>query len=367
MNTVADISALPTPTLVVDLPTVRRNIANMAGYVKSHGLKLRPHAKTHKSHRIGRLQIDAGAIGLTVSKPGEAVVMADACDDLLIAYPAFDAFRAPVLASMAATKTVRVAVDSRHAVDRLAEVATIGGVTIGVLVDLDVGFHRTGVQSPAEALELAKYISLAHSLRLDGLMLFPGHVFTRSESQAGPLAKIASLLQETIDLWKRHGLAATIVSGGSTPTAMQSHLVPQLTEIRPGTYVYNDLNCVAGGWCRLEDCAARVTCTVVSTAVPGKCVIDAGSKTLTSDRRFDAPDQAGFGHVVELPLAKISRLSEEHGEIELNGESPPLLGSRLSVIPNHICPCVNLHDQFWIREDDGRLSASIVDARGRVR
>lgn len=367
MSDVKDVSELPTPALVVDLPTAKRNIARMAAYCAQHNLKLRPHTKTHKSVRMGKLQMDAGANGLTVAKPGEAAVMADATDDLLIAYPAFDSFRAPLLAHMAAGKTIRVAVDSAEAVDRLADAAASAGATIGILVDLDAGFHRTGVQSPEQSLELARHIAGRKNVRLDGLMLFPGHISSRPEEQREPLALIAALLKETLAQWKHDGHHATIVSGGSTPTGTQSHQIDSLTEIRPGTYVYYDMNCVAGGWCTLDDCAARVVCTVVSDAVPGKVVIDAGSKTLAADRHFLHPATAGFGRVVELPQANIVRISEEHGEIELNGSPAPKLGSRVTVIPNHICPCVNLHDRIWFREDDGRLTEAAVDARGRIR
>ena len=138
-------------------------------------------------------------------------------------------------------------------------------------------------------------------------------------------------------------------------------MVPAYTEIRPGTNVYNDMSLVSGGFCSLDDCAVRpVACTVVSDAVPGKAVIDAGSKTLTSDRRMISPDTAGFGHVVEYPQAKIVRLSEEHGELDLSAcDRRPKLGERVHVIPNHICPCINLHDQVYLRLPDGELE---VDA-----
>jgi len=267
---------------------------------------------------------------------------------------------------LAKRKTVRVAVDSALAAERLSAAAAAAGSTIGLLVDLDVGFHRTGVSSPSASLDLARKIASLKHVRLDGIFLFPGHIFSPPDQQKEQLAAVAATLEQTLSLWKRDGLAAPIVSGGSTPTARQSHTVAGLTEIRPGTYAYYDANCVAGRWCTMDECAAHVVCTVVSTAVSGKCVIDAGTKTLTSDRRFDAPDTAGYGHVVELPDAKIVRLTEEHGEIDLHGQPPPPLGSRLKVIPNHICPCVNLHDRFWFREADGSLTQATVDTRGRV-
>jgi D-serine deaminase-like pyridoxal phosphate-dependent protein len=141
-----------------------------------------------------------------------------------------------------------------------------------------------------------------------------------------------------------------------------------VNEIRPGTYIYNDMNTVSLGCVDLDDCAARLACTVISTAVPGKFVIDAGSKTLTNDRRTVDPDTAGFGHVVEFPDAKIVRLSEEHGEVELGEQSPrpPKIGQRVHVIPNHICPCVNLQSITWLRDERGELEPLPVDARGQV-
>src|SRR5205814_9455191 len=141
--------------------------------------------------------------------------------------------------------------------------------------------------------------------------------------------------------WRRSGLEARIVSGGSTPTAYQSHHIKALTEIRPGTYIYNDMSTVSCGCCELADCAARLVCTVVSTAVPGKFVIDAGSKSLTQDRRSKDPETAGFGHIVEFPQARITRLTEEHGEVDASAcDHRPKLGQRLHVTPNHLCPCV---------------------------
>ncbi|WP_406697884.1 alanine racemase [Singulisphaera sp. Ch08] len=356
---------VPTPALVVDAVIARRNIDRMAGYVAEHGLKLRPHTKTHKSRTIARLQIDAGAVGLTVAKVGEAEQMAEACDDLLMAYPAVDRARCDRLAQLAHTKTVRVAIDSAFALESLAGAAVAAGSTIGLLVDLDVGMGRTGVANPDEALALARLIAGRPGVRLDGLMCYPGQVWEPADQQAKPLAAVAAKLQETIDLWAKHGLEAAIVSGGSTPAAFQSHLVPPLTEIRPGTYVFNDMNTVRGGYCTPDDCAARIVCTVISDAVKGQVVIDGGTKTFTSDACIPARD-SGHGLIVEYPGAKITRLSEEHGQVDVTlCDVRPKVGERISVIPNHICPCVNLQDRFWWLE--GRALRPItVDARGKL-
>ena len=198
-------------------------------------------------------------------------------------------------------------------------------------------------------------------------MCLPGDVREANAEQGPVLAKVADVIQATLDAWAGHGLRALIVSGGSSPSAMQSAQIKQLTEIRPGTYIYNDMNQVAGERCALDDVAARFVCTVVSDAVEGKCVLDAGSKTLTMDRIFKNPEGGGFGHVVECPEAKIVRLSEEHGEVDLSRCSTrPKLGDRVTVIPNHICPAVNLHDFAWLRDGTDELIRLPIDARGKT-
>jgi D-serine deaminase-like pyridoxal phosphate-dependent protein len=184
--------------------------------------------------------------------------------------------------------------------------------------------------------------------------------------QAGVLGAVEGILRELLGELKKKGLEAGIVSGGSTPTGMQSDLVKSLTEIRPGTYIYNDRNTLAGGWCGVGDCAARIIATVVSEAVPGKVVVDAGTKVLTSDRLGKDPEGGGFGLLVDYPVAKVSRLSEEHGEILVGEGRRPRLGERVAILPNHICPCINLRDEVWVREESGELREMVVDARGCV-
>ncbi|MDB5353822.1 MAG: D-threonine aldolase [Phycisphaerales bacterium] len=357
---------LPTPCIVIDAGVVARNLKRMAAYAKSHGLGLRPHTKTHKSTLLGRMQLEHGAAGLTVAKVGEARLMASITDDILMAYPAVDPARCAALAELARSKTMRVGIDSTAAADALAGAAHSAGATVGILVDLDVGHHRTGVQSAAEALALAQHIDRSKGLRLDGVMFFPGHIASPPAAQAPALAAVGAKLEEVLALWRRSGLEARIVSGGSTPTAFQSHLVPHLTEIRPGTYVFNDMNCVRGQCATLDDCAARILATVVSTAVPGQFVLDAGSKTLTSDRCGPAPD-SGHGYLIEYPQTKITKLSEEHAQVDVTGcDRAPKVGERVTVIPNHICPCVNLQDDVWWKEEGHPPRAIVVEARGKV-
>jgi len=358
---------LPTPCLVIDATIVRRNLRRMAEYARVHGLALRPHTKTHKSLELAALQLqEGGARGLTVAKLGEAEVMVSATDDLLLAYPIVDPRRAEIAARLARKVQLRVAIDSTQAAQALATAAAAAGSTIGALVDLDVGLHRTGVQSPQEALELARVIDAAKGLRLDGMFFFPGHLPAQPPQQIDGLLAIGAVLSETLELWRQHGLSATIVSGGSTPSAFHSHHIGHLTEIRPGTYIFNDMNCVHGGSAKLEDCAARIVATVVSTAVPGQVVLDAGSKTLSSDLCGPAA-ASGHGHIVEFPHAKIVKLSEEHAQVDVTAcEAAPALGSQVTIVPNHICPCVNLQDQVYWLEESAAPRAMKVDARGRL-
>lgn len=358
---------LPTPALVIDAAIVDRNLASLAEYGRAHGVNIRPHTKTHKSILMARKQVAAGSPGLTVAKVGEAYVMAEATDDLFMAYPGLDPARSKALAELAKKKTIRVGVDSAYAIRALAAAAVSQGTTLGVLVDIDIGFHRTGVQSPQDSLALAQLVSTTKGVRLDGIMYYPGHVWSQGDQLAKDMAGINAMIQTAIDLWAKHGLKASIVSGGSTPTMRVAHLAPVTTEIRPGTYIYNDKNTLSGGYCKLEDCAAQIICTVVSDAVPGKCVLDGGSKTFTNDRLATDPNNGGFGLIVEYPDAKIVRFSEEHGEVDLSKcATKPKLGDRVHVIPNHICPCVNLQDSAWLKLPDGSIEPLHIEARGRL-
>jgi D-serine deaminase-like pyridoxal phosphate-dependent protein len=361
---------IPTPALVIDGGIARRNVLRLADYCRTHDLALRPHTKTHKSVFIAGLQLDAGAAGITVAKAGEAEALLPAfagrgVPDILVAYPPVDPARSARIAALAREATVRVALDTPFAATGLAAAARAAGSTVGVLVDLDVGMGRTGVADPAALERLAEEVTRLPGLRLDGILCYPGHVLAPVADQAGPLAAVGALLAEAIRRFDRAGLCREIVSGGSTPTAFTSHLVGSLTEIRPGTSVFNDMNTVRGGFCGLEDCAATILCTVVSDCVPGQIVLDGGSKTFTSDRCGPAPD-SGHGHVLGHPGAVVAKLTEEHGQVDVRAcAARPRVGDRVRVVPNHVCPCVNLQDHIWWLED-GAARPLPVDARGRL-
>lgn len=356
---------VPTPALIIDLEIVERNLKRAHGYAAQHGISIRPHTKTHKSLYMAKRQLAHGAKGLTVAKFGEAQVMAEVCDDLLFAYPFIDPNRLPDVINLAKKKKIRFSFDNHQAIEMLAEKAAAAGLVLDVMVDVDAGHHRTGVQTAANALELAQSVCKHKSLRFEGVFCYPGHLNTVKAAQER-MPEVSAILRETIGLLTKSGIEPRTISAGSTPTLYYSHLAPEVNEIRPGTYIYNDRHELSAGVCSMDDCAAKMICTVVSDAVPNKFVLNSGSKSLTRDALGTDPINGGFGLIVEYPKAKISRLSEEHGEVEINDGEKPKIGERVHVIPNHVCPCVNLHDFVWFKNGNGSLEKMPVDARGRT-
>lgn len=362
------IKELETPAIVVDLDVLERNLQRMSAYCAEHGLAFRPHTKTHKIPAIAKMQIESGARGVTIAKPGEAEVMAEAgLDDLLIAYPTYGTGKWERIAKLASSRRVTVAVDSEAPAQGLSQAAKAAGATIHLLVEFDAGMKRCGVSSPEEVAALAAKIEKLPGVRFAGVMFYPGHIWNPPDEQAAPLAELSAKVTAVIDHLKEKGFACDVVSGGSTPTAFHSHLVQGLTEIRPGTYVFNDRNTVGAGACEWADCALKVLVTVVSTAVPGRAMIDGGSKTFTSDRWLGGT-KSGFGHILEHPDVEFAAMSEEHGHLDL-GESGyrPDVGDRLSIIPNHVCACVNLHDQLYFHRNGVVEGSWQVAGRGKVR
>ena len=360
-------SRFNTPCLVLSAELVTRNIERMATYCAQHDIKLRPHTKTHQSLKLAQLQLDHGAVGLTVAKPGEAQVMAQLGAEVLIAYPSVTQASLDTIADLSRRNSLLVAIDSLAAVELLEAATSEIADSVGVLVDIDVGLHRTGLQEANQSLALAQKVARSKKLKLAGLFCYPGQVWAKPHEQAEPLAKVTAIIDQHLAAWRVAGLEAAIVSGGSTPTALQSHLIPSLTEIRPGTYVFNDMNTVRGGFCTIEDCAARFVTTVISDSVAEQIVIDAGSKTLASDRCIPALE-TGYGYIVELPGAIITHLSEEHGQVDISKcDIRPQVGDRLTVSPNHVCPTVNLTSEAWWATADGNVERVPIDTRGMVR
>ena len=344
---------LDTPALFVDRDVLERNIARMQEQCRAWGVALRPHVKTHKIPEIAQLQLDAGAIGITVAKVGEAEVLPG--DDVLVAYPLVKA-KLPRVRELAKTRGLTVAVDS---VDLACDLQGIAA-----LVEIDVGVGRCGAQSPEEAVAIARACS-----DFQGILYWPSWL-----DEVGFQAACVRI-DAVLAALDAAGFEARIVSGGSTPGAAKTPLVPRTTEIRPGTYVFYDASSLATGLCVEADCALRVLTTVVSTAVPGQCVIDAGSKTLSSDATVGA---GTFGHFIGGGWS-LRKLNEEHGYVDVassspspegrggQGVRPPRVGEKLWLVPSHVCPTVNLHDEIWYGRGGLVEGSWRVAARGKVR
>jgi D-serine deaminase-like pyridoxal phosphate-dependent protein len=360
------VSELSTPAIVVDIDVVESNLHRMAEYCRSHGIQLRPHTKTHKTLEVARMQLDLGAIGLTVAKVGEAEVMVDSgARQILVAHPIFGDDKLRRLAKLTARAEIIVAVDSFRAAESLSRIAEECRCTFGVLIEFDSGSHRCGVAAGEQCAELGKAVANLSSLQLRGLFTYFGSVWGSEAERHAEIQKIRQAVSKTIEMFQAAGLSLEIVSAGSTPAAELSHLVPGITEIRPGTYVYNDLNSLYQGLCTTDQCAVRVVTTVVSTAVPEQVIIDAGSKTFSSDRLSAGPE-SGFGQIDGQNGMVIAKLNEEHGFIPVSSSGPFQVGDVVTVIPNHVCTCVNMHDQVFVARKGEVLGTWRVAARGKV-
>jgi D-serine deaminase-like pyridoxal phosphate-dependent protein len=321
--------------------------------------------KTHKSPRVAAAQLARGAGGLTCATPFEAEVMADACDDLLVAYPPVGAPRAQRIASLPPHVRVTVALDSVQAIDEMAHAARATERTVGVYVELDVGMHRVGVPGIDDALALAARVDAVRGLELAGVAFYPGHVREPVDQQDATLQRLGEALGHALARFEAAGLPPRVVSGGSTPTLWRTHELPGVTEFRPGTYVYNDRTTAAIGACAWEDCALTVLATVVSTAVPGQAVIDAGTKSLGREPVRGAEGE-GFGQVLEHPEVVVARMSEEHGVLDLSRSAwRPVVGERVRIVPNHVCIVVHLNDLVYGVRGDTVETSWPVAARGR--
>lgn len=362
------ISELETPAVIVDLDVMDANLSRMADYCRKHDLLLRPHTKTHKIPELAKRQIASGATGITVAKIGEAEVMIEAgITDILIAYPIVGAEKTKRLATIAERAKITVSLDSEEAASAISEAASRQGATIGILIELNVGFDRCGVGNEVEVVRLAKKITSLPGLEFKGLMFFPGHFGVLPEQRSVLRAQVNEFLDRVFEACAREQLPLSIVSGGSTPAAYESDFFHRVNEVRPGTYIFNDRNTVGVSAASLNDCALSVVVTVVSTGVPGRAVIDGGSKTFSSDR-YQAEDGSGFGLVKEDHAAQIERLSEEHGHLNITrSDRRYKVGDRLSVIPNHVCTTVNMHDEIYgVRGEQVEITWR-VEGRGKLK
>lgn len=346
---------LETPVPVVDIEVVRRNIRRLQLYCDGHEFKLRPHIKTHKLPLLAHEQCKAGAIGITVQKIGEAEVMAQTgMTDILLTYNVLGYQKAERLAHLTHFARMSVAIDNETALESVAWAAGRACGPIGVLIEFESGGNRQGVQTPEQAIALAKTAAKQSMIEFKGLMTYPTS------------SKTAEFLDVALPLFKNAGIDVPVISGGGTPDVYRTHKLAPVNEIRAGTYIYNDRMMMAAKAANLEQCALTILATVVSRPTGERAVIDAGSKTLSSD--LLPPDQGdGYGLFPDYPEAAITRLNEEHGVVDLRCSArKPEVGERVRIIPNHACVVTNLHDQVYLHRDGTVLATLPVYSRGRT-
>ena len=345
-----------TPCAVIDMDRVERNIARIQKACDEAGIANRPHIKTHKNPMLAQLQIKAGAKGITCQKLGEAEIMADSgIDDILISYNLLGDEKMARLGALQGKANVTVAADNSVVVGDLPKAAAASGRPLSVVVECDTGRKRAGVETPAEAIALAREIAASTGLSFAGFMLYP--------TETG-WADAQKFYDEALAGVRAHGLDAAIVSTGGTPNLVNLGKLKGGTEHRFGTYIYNDRMQVAAGVATWDDCALHIYSTVVSRAAPERGILDAGSKTLTSD----TGGLDGHGLILEHPEAKIARFAEEHGFLDLSrSNTRPHVGDVVRIVPNHVCVVVNMMDEVVMVRGDEILGTLPVAARGKLR
>lgn len=350
---------LDTPAVVVDLAVLDANIDRMARAMAARGVVLRPHAKTHKSVAVARRQLEAGAVGLTVATLSEAEVFANAgCDDVFVAYPVFPSgTKGERLRRLHERVHLRVGLDSRAAAYALGAALAGTSAPLDVVIEVDCGQHRSGVGID-KVVPLAE-AAVAAGLRVVGCFTHAGHAYAAPDGPAGAAVQENAALTEAAGLLDGAGFDVLVVSAGSTPTALHS-AHGRVNEERPGTYVFGDAQQLVLGTCGLGEVALRVVATVVS-ASEGRYVLDAGSKALSADRPAWMP---GFGLVPDRPDDRVATVTEEHAVVEAGGGPLPMVGRRIEVVPNHVCPVVNLADELVLVEGEEVVDRWPIDARG---
>lgn len=358
-----------TPYLLVDLDVLEMNLKEMAQVAADAGVRLRPHVKTHKSPLLAQRQIELGACGITVAKLGEAEVMADAgIRDIRIVYPIVGPAKLERLARLMRIAHVSIALDSYEVATDISDLAARVGHSVPILLEINTGLDRLGVK-PYEAIAMAARIASLPHITMVGILTHEGHALTVSSREGARqcAVEIGELMVDTARRLRQEGLPIEEVSVGSTVTARDIAFVPGITEIRPGTYVFNDVHEIATGVADESTCALTVLTTIVSIPAEDRAVVDAGSKTLSS--ALPGPlSNRGYGLVRGHPDARVDRLSEEHGIITIPSARTRLsIGQHLEIIPNHVCPVVNLADTMYaIRNGTFELEIP-VNARGRNR
>jgi D-serine deaminase-like pyridoxal phosphate-dependent protein len=352
---VPSVLELDTPAVTIDLDVVEANIRRAQDRLARRGIANRPHIKTHKIPALAKLQVEGGAVGITCQKLGEVEVFADAgaADDILLTYNILGAQKLERLMALSRRLSrLAVVLDNEVVARGLSEAGRRHDVDVPFLIECDTGFGRNGVQTPEDAVQLARMAGRLPRMQFQGIMTFPNRA-----------PKTREFFERALELFGRAGIPVPVISGGGTPDLMQVQDYPMMNEHRAGTYIYNDVMMVAAGAATWDDCALRIRSTVVSRPTPERAVLDMGTKVLTSDLYT----VRNYGHVVEYPEAAITTLSEEHAAVDLSAcRERPGIGDVVTVIPNHCCAVSNMVDQVHVGRS-GRVEAIWpVAARGAV-
>ena len=354
---------LDTPALLIDLDKMETNIETMANYFRTVNADLRPHVKTHKTPIIAHKQIAAGAIGVTCAKLGEAEAVIHAgIRDVLIANQIVGAQKIARLINLAKHSEIMVAVDNTENVQAISEAAAAKGATIRMLVEVNIGMNRCGVEPGKPVLELAEQIRQRPNLIFEGLMGYEGHTVAKpNRSERDTTAREA--MQRLIDAknhLEKHGVEVSIMSGGGTGTFNITGSIPDMTEVQAGSYVlmdstYRNVEGIGDHF----DCALSVLATVVSRPSSDRMIVDTGLKVLAKE--FGIPQPVGLNGV------EMTGLSEEHGTMRVSDVSATLKpGDKLEILPTHCCTTVNLHDRYYGIRNGIVESVWNIAARGKA-
>ena len=368
-----NISGLATPAVLIDRVRAQRNIARMQAAADARGIRLRPHSKTHKSPVVARWQLERGAIGICCAKLGEAEVFAaSGISDIRLPYPLNPSNADRVITLLDRTHLSFI-VDHAVVAQQWSEAMARAGKHVDVLVKVDVGFHRCGIDpNAADAVAMIKNVAALPGLRVRGLLAHAGHAYhARSEDELRQTAEDeAATLRDLVARCRAAGVVIDEVSAGATPPARYSLQQDGFTEYRPGNYVYFDRTQVALGAATLDDCALTVLARVVSKPAADRIILDAGSKTLTNDGARGFAPAPGYGVILRDgrpdDTLLIERLSEEHATVKaLSGSTPLEPGDLVRIVPNHSCVVSNLVDQAWL-VDGETVEPLPIAARGRI-
>ncbi len=359
----AAVDEIDTPALVIERTRLEANLARMAAAAAAHGLALRPHAKTHKSVWIARRQRAHGARGHTVAKLGEAeALVAGGLDDIFVCYPIVGAQKVSRLLALARRARMIAAVDHEDAVETLAVAARDAGITLDVMIEVDTGLDRAGVELGAPLERMAAAVRGRPALRLRGICTHEGYAYSMPDP-----AERARVVRQRLAEFVAAGAALGVetISSGATPSVLQTIDLPGITEVRPGNYVFYDAMQVGLGAAAIEDCALSVLTTVVEVRASGRATVDAGSKALSSDAGVHGVKVVdGYGIVEGREDISVIGLSEEHGCLALDRRDAVSIGDRLRIIPNHACASMANFDSAYVVDGAQVVERIEVSARG---